>query len=77
MGIFADEQEMQESALRLAGRLRRVEVTPDEQASFIKGQSIPLPYREHINRELANFSQAHHYVVISYTRLLLTGKYRL
>lgn len=73
MALFTDEDEMQEAARRLAGQLRRIETPPEQRAAFINGRAIPHEYKPYINQTLAYFDPAHHYVLLSYTRLALTG----
>lgn len=72
MGLFTDEEEMQDAARVLAGQLNRISVPPEQRAAFINGRAIPHEYKPYINRTIANFSPAHDFVILSYTRLALT-----
>lgn len=71
--LFSDEMEMQETATRLAVQLKRIEVAPSERALFLSGAGVPHAYRPTLAQALAEFPSAHHYVILSYTRLVLTG----
>lgn len=72
--LFSDEEDMQEAAVRLARQLDTIPVPPRQRAAFIRETITPDQWKPAIYQTISDFDPRHHYTILSYTRLALTGR---